>query len=208
MLHNPPSPKRRSLPRRSFASSSARPWPVALGTALALTALVGAIAPRAEGQGGAPSPALTGSWQLASSPEQALQTVAAAVEPAVAPLAPDIQRLARARIAETTWIPNQLVIQATPAQISVQFIGSDNRTFDTAPGQAQNVYSRSGVRAQMIQTYRPDGGIEQRFRALDGTQFNFLVPDPNGQTLNLDVLMQSQRLAQEIRFRVQFRRVP
>lgn len=200
MLHNRPSPRRPSFARASGA------WPLALGVALAATALAGAMAPRAQGQGGAPSPALNGTWQLAGSPEQALQTVAAAVEPAVAPLAPDIQRLARARIAETTWIPNQLVIQATPAQISVQFIGADNRTFDTAPGAAQNVYSRSGVRAQMIQTYRPDGGIEQRFRAMDGTQFNFLVPEPNGQTLNLDVLMQSQRLAQEIRFRVQFQR--
>jgi hypothetical protein len=201
MLHTRPS-----RPHRSFSRSSARAIPLAIAAALALTALAAYVAPRAEGQGGAPSPALNGTWQLAGSPEQALQVVAAAIEPAVAPLAPDIQRLARARIAETTWIPNQLVIQATPAQISVQFVGTDNRTFDTAPGQAQNVYSRSGVRAQMIQTYRPDGGIEQRFRALDGTQFNFLVPDPNGQTLNLDVLMQSQRLAQEIRFRVQFQR--
>ena len=158
--------------------------------------------PNAQKQG--PSPAINGTWRLAGSVQQAQQTVQQAVEPAVAPLTPDIQRLARARIAETTWVPQTITIQATPARILITYAGSENRTFDTPPGQPENVYSRSGVRAQMIQQFRPDGGIEQRFQAMDGVQHNFL--SANGNELHLDVLMTSPRIQGEIRFRISYQR--
>ena len=152
----------------------------------------------------APNPALNGTWRLAGTLEQAQATVAAAVEPAVATLTPDIQRLARVRIAESTAVPNAIEIQAAAAQIHVAIVGGENRAFDSAPGAPQNVYSRSGVRAELTQTYRPDGAIEQRFRAIDGTQWNFYTPQPDGQTLHLDVLMRSRRLTQDVRFQLTF----
>jgi len=145
----------------------------------------------------APNPALNGTWRLAGTLEQAQATVAAAVEPAVA-------TLARVRIAESTAVPNAIEIQAAAAQIHVAIVGGENRAFDSAPGAPQNVYSRSGVRAELTQTYRPDGAIEQRFRAIDGTQWNFYTPQPDGQTLHLDVLMRSRRLTQDVRFQLTF----
>lgn len=174
---------------------------------LGAAALAAALAPApSSGQNAQPSPALSGTWQLEGSLQQAQQTVRQSVEPAVARLSPDIQRLARARIAESTWVPQTITIQAAPDRIRVQLQGSQSRTFDTAPGQPQGVFSPSGVRAQLTQTYRPDGGIQQQLRAMDGTQYNFLIPQADGQHLHLDVLMQSPRLSGEIRFRLRYRK--
>lgn len=161
-----------------------------------------AVASAPSAQIPAPSPHLTGTWRLQGSVEQARATIQAAVRPAVAPLTPDIQRMARARIRESTGVPSQIVITATQASMRIDITGEDNNSFESAPGASQNVYSRSGVRAQLTQTYRPDGGIEQRFRAMDGTQWNFYTPQANGQTLFLDVLMRSRRLAGDVRFRL------
>ncbi|HEY8431240.1 MAG TPA: hypothetical protein VIL20_22830 [Sandaracinaceae bacterium] len=172
---------------------------------VALAALVLALA-----FGSAPvtaqSPSLSGTWRLQGDPAAAQAAIQQSVEPAIRTLAPDLQRLARARIAETTWVPSTITITATPARISVAYAGEENRTFDTAPGQPQNVYSRSGVRAQLTQTYLPNGGIQQQFVALDGQQFNVLMPDPSGRLLYLDVTMRSPRFSQEIRFRLVYQR--
>lgn len=157
--------------------------------------------------GSAQAPSLSGTWRLAGDPAAMQASVQQQwIEPALATLTPDIQRLARARIAETTWVPVTIVVNATPARISVSFHGAENRTFDTAPGQAENVYSRSGVRAQLTQSYRTDGGIQQQFVALDGTQFNWLVPEASGRQLFLDVQMQSPRIPTPIRFRLTYQR--
>lgn len=179
--------------------------------AMAAVLILGAVflpyaGPLAGAQTPQPSPALTGTWQLQGSVDEARATVQAAIRPAVATLTPDIRRMARARIAESTAVPATIQIDARPDHIRLLFTGDENHTFESAPGASQNVFSRSGVRAQLTQTYRPDGGIEQRFRAIDGTQWNFLSPQPGGQTLHLDVLMRSRRLSREIRFRLVFRR--
>ena len=171
-----------------------------------LAAGLAALAPTSLGQTGQPSPALSGTWQLEGSVDQAESTVQHAIAPAVVGLTPDIERLARARLAESTWVPQTIHIQAATDHIHIELVGAEQRTFDAAPGQTQNVFSRSGVRAQLTQTYRPDGGIQQQFRAVDGTQYNFLIPEPGGQRLNLDVLMESRRLASEVRFRLTYRK--
>lgn len=147
---------------------------------------------------------VSGVWTLNGSVQQAEATVAQAIEPAVVPLAPDVQRLARARLAESTWVPQVIRIDSNPSQISVTIEGSENRTFTTPPGQPQNIYSRSGVRASLIQTVRPDGGLQQHLRAMDGTQVNIYSPSPDGRTMALDVLIQARRLAQDVRFRVTY----
>jgi hypothetical protein len=167
-------------------------------------AAIAALAPASRSTG--QSPAIAGTWRIqGGNASQAQQAVSQAVEPAIRALAPDLQQYARTRIAETTWVPVTIrVIAATPQRITIEYQGSENRTFDTPPGQATNVYSRSGVRAQMTQTYRPDGGIQQQFVALDGTQWNSLMPQ--GSTLYLDVRMQSPRLSQPINFRLTYDR--
>lgn len=176
---------------------------------VALLALAGASSAQAPAPAPAqippPNPALNGAWRLQGTVEQAQAIVTAAVDPAVSTLAPDIQRLARARIAESTGIPPTIEIHAEPSRILVAITGPDGRSFESAPGTPQNVYSRSGVRAELTQTYRPDGAIEQRFRAMDGTQWNFYTPQPDG-TLALDVLMRSRRLTQDVRFQITFTR--
>lgn len=188
--------QRPSLARRLFAVLAA------LGL-LALAVFAPAVhAPPA----GAQSPVLSGTWRLSGDPASAQASIQQSVEPALVAMAPDLQRMARARIAETTWVPSTITIAATPARISVAYAGAENRTFDTPPGQPQNVYSRSGVRAQLTQTYLSDGSIQQQFVAMDGQQLNVLLPDPSGRTLFLDVTMRSPRFSQEIRFRLAYQR--
>jgi hypothetical protein len=152
----------------------------------------------------AQAPSLSGTWRLASDPTQAQASVAQSVEPALAALRPDLQQYARARIAESTWIPRTITIAATAARISVDLQGAEHRSFDTAPNQPQNVYSRSGVRASLTQSYRPDGGLQQQFVALDGTQWNVFVPDASGQRLVLDVTLRSPRFAHDIHFQLTY----
>lgn len=193
-------------------SSPMRPEPTRLlplcaaAALLCLAALGSQPADRASAQTAQPSPHINGTWRPAIPMPRAQQTIQAAVNPVVARLAPNMREMARARLAESTWVPEQVVIDASPSEITVQVAGQENRTFSTTPGQPENVYSRSGVRASLTQVIRPDGGIEQQLRALDGTQYNFYTPQPDGRTLNLDVLIQARQLTQEIRFRIPFTR--
>ncbi len=177
----------------------------AIAAAVAFAGLTFA-APASRAQTGQPSPLLNGTWRLATPRPQAQQSIQQAIGPAVARLNPDMQRMARARLAESTWVPDQVTIAASATQISIAVAGQENRTFTSTPGQPQNVYSRSGVRASLTQLFRPDGAIEQQLRAMDGTQYNFYTPQAGGGALSLDVLIQSQRLTGDIRFRVQFTR--
>jgi hypothetical protein len=172
-------------------------------SAFALSAVITAIAWPDVGQ--SQSPSLGGRWVVQGNTGQLRQQVNEAVEPAIAGLSPDLQQYARQRIAESTWIPATIVINATPQRISVQYSGEENRTFDTAPGQATNVFSRSGVRAAVTQIFRPDGGIQQQFQALDGRQINVLTA--NGNSLSLSVTITSPRLGQnQIQFQLSYNR--
>ncbi|HHH28260.1 MAG TPA: hypothetical protein ENK57_07940, partial [Polyangiaceae bacterium] len=139
-----------SLHRRSLSILTAAG--IVLGVALGLVSTPEAQVP-------APSPALTGTWRLHGSVAQAQAQIDASVAAAISTLNPDMQRLARARIAESTAVPTAIEIQAQPELIHLALAGTDPRTFESAPGSPQNMYSRSGVRAQLTQTYRPDGGI-------------------------------------------------
>lgn len=171
-------------------------------TALAAVALFAALAWPDTGHG--QSASLGGRWVVQGNAGQLRQMVQQSVEPAIAQLSPDLQQYARQRVAESTWIPATIVINATPQRIAVQYQGEENRTFDSAPGQAQNIFSRSGVRAAVTQIFRPDGGIQQQFVAMDGRQVNILVP--NGNSLNLDVVLESPRLSRPITFRLVYNR--
>lgn len=192
-------------PRRAPASSPRRArvlsWGLGLSAALALC--LATAAPSA-GQQAPVSTALNGTWQLVGSVQAAEQTVARAIEPTVQPLAPDIQRMARVRIAESTWVPRTVTIGASAAEISVHVVGSMDKTFRAAPGQGVNVYSPSGVRARLTQVFRPDGGIQQSFRTMDGIQHNIYTP--NGAQMLLDVSLQSPRLRGTIQFRLRYQR--
>jgi hypothetical protein len=171
--------------------------------ALAAGALITAVAWPDVGH--SQSPNLGGRWVVQGNSGQLRQMVNQAVEPAIAGLSPDLQQYARQRIAESTWIPATIVINATAQRISVQYQGEENRTFDTAPGQSTNVFSRSGVRAAVTQIFRPDGGIQQQFQAMDGRQINVLTT--SGNSLNLSVTIQSPRLGQNtIQFQLTYNR--
>lgn len=190
-------------PRRAFTIRLGSGVSLTLAALCAGALCVAPPAPSA-GQVAQPSTALNGTWRLVGSVAEAQQSVAQAIEPAVAPLAPDIQRMARARIAESTWVPQTVTIGASAAEISVHVVGSMDKTFRGAPGEGVNVYSPSGVRARLTQSFRPDGGIQQSFRTMDGIQHNIYTL--HGDQLLLDVSMESPRLRATIQFRIRYQR--
>ncbi|MGE3635368.1 MAG: hypothetical protein AB7P00_36030, partial [Sandaracinaceae bacterium] len=81
--------------------------------------------------------------------------------------------------------------------------GQAPRPSTSSPGPAQTIYRRSGARASLPQVFRPDGGLEQQLRAMDGTQYNFYIP-VDSRSLNLDVLIESDQLSGQVRFRIPF----
>ncbi|MGF1469982.1 MAG: hypothetical protein ACFCGT_27980 [Sandaracinaceae bacterium] len=156
-------------------------------------------------QAGAPSDALQGTFVYAGRPAAGERIIRDAIDAGLRGLEPELERLARARLAESTWLPRTIQIDASAERIRVRYEGEDSRTFDTEPGEPENMFSPSGVRAQLIQSVRPDGGIQQNLRALDGTQINMLTPTRSG-GLALDVVISSRRVRREIRFQLLYRR--
>jgi hypothetical protein len=180
---------------------------VSAATLAAAALVAAALSPtRALPRAAAQAAGLNGTWVLAGDPTQAEAMISQTIEPALITMAPDLLPAARARLAETTWVPSTITIDASPARIAIGFVGAERRNFDTAPGQPENVYTRSGVRAQLTQNFRPDGSVQQQFVAMDGTQWHVLSADGGGQSMTLDVVLRSQRLAREITFRLTYQR--
>ena len=147
---------------------------------------------------------LAGRWSYLGAASNGERIVTDAVEPVIAQLPPDIQQIARERIAESTWLPTTVRIGARRGQLRVDLRGQQRRTFAGAPGATIQVPMRHGY-AQLVQTLRPDGALQQDFTAIDGVQRNVFVPGPNG-TMVLDVTMRSPTLPTDIHFQLQYRR--
>lgn len=156
-----------------------------------------------QGQSQAARTALGGSWVYSGAPAQGEQIVAQAVEPVLAVTRPDIVQIARERIAESTWLPTSIRIRAG-RRLEVALSGSERRVFAGAAGSTIQVPMRHGY-AQLVQTIRPDGGLQQSFTALDGTQQNVFSAGPGG-TMILDVSLQSPQLPSQIHFALEYRR--
>ena len=115
----------------------------------------------------------------------------------------DLQPIARERIAESTWLPTSIRIR-TGRRLEVALQGSERRVFTGAPGATIQVPMRHGY-AQLVQTIRPDGSLQQDFTALEGTQRNVYAAGPGG-TRILDVSLQSPQLPSPIQFQLEYRR--
>ncbi len=171
--------------------------------ALLLVASLSAVPSRGAGQ--ERHRGIAGTWSYSGAPAEGAMIVQQAVEPVVSRMRPDIQAAARERIAESTWLPTQIRIGVHGSRLQVALRGAERRTFASAIGQPIQVLTRAGQYAQLVQTLRPDGGLQQDFVALDGTQRNIYLPQPDG-TMLLDVTLQSGALPSEIHFQLVYRR--
>lgn len=176
----------------------------ALGLA-GLSLLLAALVPSA-GQGQrAPRARVGGTWTYDGPAAQGEAIVRGAVEPIVAGMRPDLQRIAEERIAESTWLPTRIRIGVRPRRIEVALTGRERRTFASAPAQVLQVPTRHGY-AQLTQSVRADGGVQQDFTSLDGTQQNLYVPGPNSRSMILDVTLRSPYFPSDIHFQLAYRR--
>jgi hypothetical protein len=148
---------------------------------------------------------VAGTWHYAGSANEGNTIVQQAVEPVLAYMDPGIQDAARERIAESTWLPTTIRIGARRGRIQVALTGRQRRTFSSALGQPVQVLRPHGDYAQLTQTVRDDGGLQQEFVAIDGTQQNIYVPGPR-RTMVLDVTLISPALPSEIHFQLNYRR--
>jgi hypothetical protein len=177
-----------------------RRWLLALPCLLLLGAVLGAPSSSVGQAGGS---AVSGSWRYRGAPEEGTTIVRNAVEPVLMRMRPDIQAVARERVAESTWLPTRIRIGANRSRVQVALQGQERRTFASAVGRPIQVPMRSGQYAQLTQQLLPGGGLEQQFVALDGVQTNRYLPGPNG-TMLLDVTMTSSMLPSDIRFQLEY----
>lgn len=171
----------------------------------AVLALAAVAAAPSAGQSQASRAAVSGAWGYAGAPADGEAIVRAAVEPVVLRMRPDIQAAARERIGESTWLPTRVRIGGAGGRVDVRLEGRERRRFATRPGQVLQVPLRSGQYAQLVQSVRPDGAVEQRFQALEGVQTNVYRPGADG-TMELDVTLASSMFAEDIRFTLAYRR--
>lgn len=179
-----------------------RRTPLLVSLVVLFAALAGAPSIGA-GQRGAAS--VAGTWRYAGTPEQGAAIVRQAVDPVVARMRPDMQAIARERIAESTWLPTQIRIGVRGARIEVALRGLERRTFASPLGRVIQVPMRAGQYASLTQTLRDDGGVQQDFVALDGTQRNVYSPRAD-RTMLLDVTLESPSLPSTIHFQLHYAR--
>jgi hypothetical protein len=149
---------------------------------------------------------IAGTYRYAGSPEQGQMIVAQAVEPVLAMMRPNMQQLARERIAESTWLPTTIRIRAPRGRVEVALTGAERRTFQSPIGSPVQVpMRRPGEYAQLTQILRSDGALQQDFVAIDGVQQNIYVPVENG-AMVLDVTLRSPALPSEIHFQLEYQR--
>jgi hypothetical protein len=158
-----------------------------------------------QGAGQAGGAAVAGTWRLRSDAASGEATVRNAIELVVGRMRADLQPLARERIAESTWLPTRIRIGASRGRVQVALDGAERRTFASPIGQPVQVPMRSGEYAQLVQSVRADGAVEQRFVALDGTQQNLYLPGPS-RTMTLDVTLQSPVFPSAIHFLLEYER--
>lgn len=179
-----------------------RRWLLLAPSVLLVAAALGAPSAGAGQQGGTP---LSGTWRYRGAPHQGEAIVRQAVEPVVSRMRPDLQPVARERIAESTWLPTTIRIGASPRRVQVALAGQERRTFASAAGQVLQVRLRNGQYAQLTQQLLPDGSLEQQFVSLEGTQINRYVPGP-GRSMLLDVRLTSPVLPNDIHFQLEYER--
>ncbi|MCZ7677489.1 MAG: hypothetical protein M5U28_01410 [Sandaracinaceae bacterium] len=156
---------------------------------------------------GAQSPALSGTWRLAGDPASAQASIQQSVEPALTTLAPDLQRLARARIAETTWVPSTITIAATPGAHLGGLRGHREPHLLTRPRASRRTSTAAAACARSSRRATcPTAASSSSSSRWTASSSTCSCPIRSGRTLFLDVTMRSPRFSQEIRFRLAYQR--
>jgi hypothetical protein len=172
---------------------------LAAGVLLLVSALAFPVASSGQARNG-----VTGTWGYSGAPQEGESIVRGAIEPVLSMMRPDLQNVARERIAESTWLPTRIRIASRRGRVEVALTGAERRTFSSVLGRPVQVPMRHGY-AELTQFIRSDGALQQEFVAIDGRQHNLYLPQPN-RTMLLDVTLESPQLPSPIHFQLAYRR--
>lgn len=147
---------------------------------------------------------LTGTWQLAVSMEAARTALEAGITTAVAGLPPIVDGIAAGQIRDRTTISPRITLSVTQTEISSRFV---HATFTSAPGAPTRVPvpGEDGATMEMVQLLRA-GHFEQIFTTDSGRRWSTFTPAADGTRVTLDVVIHSDRLSTDVRFRLPYRR--
>jgi hypothetical protein len=186
--------------------SRARLANLALGT----SALVFAAALSTTAWTQAPAPVdaalvrAVGTWELAITEAEARARMDRGIAQGVDGLPPIVDGIAAGRLRENISLSQRIEIALSPTRIGVRF---DNSAYDTAPGETE-VYPLTTGSAETIDVVQhiTEGRLQQVFTTPQGRRWNTFSISADGNTLNLDVVVQSDRLPAPVRYTLQYRR--
>lgn len=173
--------------------------------AFLLAALVPTAArTQSEGWDPALAAALSGTWTLAVSQDAARAALDAGIEPAVAGLPPLVNSMAASRIRERTVLSRSVSLSLSETSITARFV---HATFTSAPGAPIRVPvpGDEGETMEMVQLLR-GGAFEQIFTTDGGRRWSTFTPSADGTRLELSVVIHSDQLSADVRFRLPYRR--
>jgi hypothetical protein len=187
------SPSHRAAPRWILAAT--------LVGALALVPRVGRTQAAAWDEALATS--LNGTWVLAVSEARARELLEAGITTAISGLPPLVDSVAAGRLRDRTPISPRITLTMTRERIEARFA---HATFTSAPGASTRipVPGDTSTTMEMTQILR-DGHFEQIFTTDEGRRWNTLTPTSDGR-MNLDAVVHSERLSNDLRFRIPYRR--
>lgn len=159
-------------------------------------ALAGGLA-RAQAPADVP---VEGEWRLAISEEEARSRIERGIAAATEGLPPIADGIAARMLRERTPPIERVHVATTPSRIVVQL---DQRRYESAPGMPQSRQSGED-RIQVVQHFR-EGALEQVFETPRGTRWNTFRVGDGGDTMTLEVVIESSRLPEALRFSLPYR---
>lgn len=147
---------------------------------------------------------LAGRYRYPRDVEHARAIIAAAIDPALASLPELFQGMARTRIREGIKVARQIEVRLTPGNASVTYTGEHTSTIASrVPG--DTIFHSPEGRDVGVTQRLASGWLEQVFAADSGGQMRQMLScDADGRTLHLDATITSDRLAQPIRYRLDY----
>ncbi|MGE0790491.1 MAG: hypothetical protein AB7S26_32740 [Sandaracinaceae bacterium] len=148
------------------------------------------------------SATFTGTWRLGTSMTEAEREVDQAVDRAVSAMQFFERPIARDRLRSGTTVNRTIVLAFHGERATVRFATGDSYT--TQLGHTERRVE-DGEAMRVTQRVRSDGSLEQVFQTDSGTRWYVYRPQDDG-TLRVEVITNSDRMPQAMRFTLPYRR--
>jgi hypothetical protein len=145
---------------------------------------------------------LAGSWRLEADPARAMRTVEAAFGPSLAALPELFQPIARGRIQSSMQPPRRVEVTLATSRVRVTLASDHTATIDGPLGAAATT---SGVDDGTRVTPRIQAGWLELFYEGESSELHQLLStEPDGSRMHLDYTVVNERLAGQVRYRLDY----